>query len=100
VISGDQSLTLSPALAAKLLRSHNAPKDMAFAPDRTPARWLFRPFNASSRLSSDTYQGAGFAHASATRVVFVVYVVLLAGTGLMFKTPCRVASFRPRTSSI
>ena len=45
VISAINSLTLSPALAAVLLKPHGAPKD---APTRLIDRlfgWLFRPFN-------------------------------------------------------
>src|SRR3546814_7569961 len=44
VISAINSLTLSPALAARLLKAHDAPKDR---PSRLIDRlfgWLFRPF--------------------------------------------------------
>ena len=84
VISAINSLTLSPALAAKLLHSHNAPKDML---SRLIARllgWFFRPFNRFFKASSDTYQGAVSRTLGRRGVVFMVYVVLLAGTGLMF----------------
>ncbi len=84
VISAINSLTLSPALAAKLLHSHDAPKDM---PSRLIERllgWFFRPFNRFFKASSDTYQGAVSRTLGRRGVVFMVYVVLLAGTGLMF----------------
>jgi multidrug efflux pump len=45
VISAINSLTLSPALAALLLKPHGAPKDL---PTRLIDRlfgWIFRPFN-------------------------------------------------------
>src|SRR5256885_11196805 len=45
VISAINSLTLSPALAAKLLQPRGAPRDpLARGLDRSLG-WLFRPFN-------------------------------------------------------
>src|SRR5690606_27979806 len=58
VISAINSLTLSPALAAKLLRPHGAEKD---APTRIIERlfgWVFRPFNRFFKRSSERYEGA------------------------------------------
>ena len=58
VISAINSLTLSPALAARLLKAHGAPKD---APSRLIDRlfgWVFRPFNRFFKRSSERYQGA------------------------------------------
>src|SRR5690606_12863096 len=58
VISGFNSLTLSPALAATLLRAHDAPKDM---PTRIIDRllgWVFRPFNRFFGRSAERYQRA------------------------------------------
>ncbi|WP_202845113.1 efflux RND transporter permease subunit [Luteimonas saliphila] len=85
-ISGLNSLTLSPALAAKLLKAHDAPKD---APTRLIDRlfgWLFRPFNRFFGRSAERYQGAVSRALGRRGAVFVVYAVLLAGAGLMFKT--------------
>src|SRR5712672_3517492 len=46
VISAFNSLTLSPALAAVLLKSHDAPKDrFSKVLDKIFGGWLFRPFN-------------------------------------------------------
>ncbi|MDH4581700.1 efflux RND transporter permease subunit [Pseudomonas sp. BN415] len=46
VISAFNSLTLSPALAAVLLRDHHAPKDrFSRVLDSLFGRWLFTPFN-------------------------------------------------------
>ena len=84
VISAINSLTLSPALAAKLLHSHNAPKDMLSRLIERLLGWFFRPFNRFFKASSDTYQGAVSRTLGRRGVVFMVYVVLLAGTGLMF----------------
>ncbi|HEY9255980.1 MAG TPA: multidrug efflux RND transporter permease subunit [Stenotrophomonas sp.] len=85
VISAINSLTLSPALAARLLRSHDAPKD---APSRVIDRlfgWVFRPFNRFFKSSSERYQGAVSRILGRRGMVFAVYVVLLLVTGVMFK---------------
>jgi multidrug efflux pump len=85
VISAINSLTLSPALAARLLKAHDAPKDR---PSRLIDRlfgWLFRPFNRFFKRSSDGYQGVVSRTLGRRGAVFVVYAVLLAATGLMFK---------------
>ncbi|MBB5208106.1 efflux RND transporter permease subunit [Chiayiivirga flava] len=85
VISAINSLTLSPALAAVLLKSHDAKKDL---PTRLIDRgfgWLFRPFNRFFNKSSDGYQG--FVGRSLRRrgAVFAVYLVLLGGAALLFQ---------------
>jgi multidrug efflux pump len=85
VISAINSLTLSPALAARLLRPHDAAKD---APSQLIERlfgWLFRPFNRIFNASSGRYQGLVSRALGKRGAVFVVYAMLLIGTGLMFK---------------
>ncbi|RDZ26639.1 efflux RND transporter permease subunit [Lysobacter silvisoli] len=85
VISAINSLTLSPALAARLLKPHGAEKD---APSRLIDRlfgWIFRPFNRFFATSSQKYQGAVKRTLGKRGAVFVVYAVLLVATGLMFK---------------
>src|SRR3546814_20905770 len=85
VISAINSLTLSPALAARLLKPHDAAKD---APTRLIDRlfgWVFRPFNRFFANSSHRYQ-SGVSKALGKRgAVFVVYAVLLLAPGLMFQ---------------
>ncbi|MBN8799297.1 MAG: efflux RND transporter permease subunit, partial [Stenotrophomonas nitritireducens] len=85
VISAINSLTLSPALAARLLKPHDAAKD---APTRIIDRmfgWVFRPFNRFFRSSSEKYE-RGVARILGRRgAVFLVYAVLLVGTGVIFK---------------
>ena len=80
VISAINSLTLSPALAAKLLKAHDAPKDAAFARDRASVRLgvpsvqpllqgkLRRAIRAPSRARLE-HRGA----------VFAIYALLLLG---------------------
>src|SRR5205085_3965259 len=84
VISAINSLTLSPALAAKLLHSRDAPKDMLSRMIERLLGWFFRPFNRFFKASSDSYQSAVSRTLGRRGVVFMVYVALLAGTGLMF----------------
>src|SRR5690606_4834004 len=84
VISAVNSLTLSPALAARLLRPRGAEKDR---PTRIIERlfgWVFRPFNRFFHTSSERYQGAVSRALGRRGAVFAVYVVLLLATGLMF----------------
>ncbi|MEG3113221.1 multidrug efflux RND transporter permease subunit OqxB [Pantoea sp. T14] len=84
VISAINSLTLSPALAAMLLKDHHAPKDM---PTRLIDRlfgWLFRPFNRFFQRSAHGYESMVGKTLRRRGAVFAVYVLLLAGAGWMF----------------
>ncbi|HIE3966730.1 TPA: multidrug efflux RND transporter permease subunit SdeB [Serratia marcescens] len=86
VISAINSLTLSPALAARLLKPHGAPKDL---PSRLIDRlfgWLFRPFNRFFASGSQRYQRGVYRVLGRRGAVFVVYLLLLAAAGVMFKT--------------
>ncbi|HGM6838962.1 TPA: multidrug efflux RND transporter permease subunit SdeB [Serratia marcescens] len=86
VISAINSLTLSPALAARLLKPHGAPKDL---PSRLIDRlfgWLFRPFNRFFANGSQRYQRGVSRVLGRRGAVFVVYLLLLAAAGVMFKT--------------
>ncbi|MGN2496065.1 multidrug efflux RND transporter permease subunit SdeB [Serratia nevei] len=86
VISAINSLTLSPALAARLLKPHGAPKDL---PSRLIDRlfgWLFRPFNRFFASGSHRYQRGVSRVLGRRGAVFVVYLLLLAAAGVMFKT--------------
>ncbi|GAB2510290.1 efflux RND transporter permease subunit [Lysobacter humi (ex Lee et al. 2017)] len=85
VISAINSLTLSPALAARLLKPHGAPKD---APTRLIDRlfgWIFRPFNRFFTTSAGRYQAAVSRTLGRRGAVFAVYAGLLVATGLMFQ---------------
>ena len=86
VISAFNSLTLSPALAARLLKPHGAPKDL---PSRLIDRlfgWLFRPFNRFFASGSQRYQHGVSRVLGRRGAVFVVYLLPLVAAGVMFKT--------------
>ena len=85
VISAINSLTLSPALAAKLLKSHGTPKDALSRWIERLFGWVFRPFNRFFKASSDHYQGTVSRTLKHRGAVFAVYALLLLGTGLMFQ---------------
>ena len=85
VISTINSLTLSPALAAMLLKPHNAPKDRLTRVIDKLFGWIFRPFNRFFNASSNKYQGGVARSLKHRGAVFVVYALLLLGTGVMFK---------------
>ncbi len=87
VISAFNSLTLSPALAAVLLRSHNAPKD-GFSKflDKLLGGWLFRPFNRFFIKASNGYVGAVGRVIRVSGVALVVYAGLIVLTWLGFSS--------------
>jgi len=85
VISAINSLTLSPALAAVLLRPHDAPPD---APSRLLAKsfgWLFRPFNRFFNASSERYSAGVTKSIGSSKTTFAIYGVLLAATFIAFQ---------------
>lgn len=84
LISAFNSLTLSPALAALLLKPHDAAKD---APSRLIDRlfgWLFRPFNRFFEAASHRYVRAVQRILRRSGVAFATYGGLLALTWLGF----------------
>ncbi|WP_040240353.1 efflux RND transporter permease subunit [Chromohalobacter japonicus] len=86
VISTINSLTLSPALAAMLLKPHDAPRDrLTRVIDFLFGWWLFRPFNRFFNAGSNRYQGLVSGSLRRRGAVFVVYLVLLGTTGYLFK---------------
>jgi hydrophobe/amphiphile efflux-1 (HAE1) family protein len=84
LISAFNSLTLSPALAAVLLKPHGAPKDaLARVIDRVGGRF-FAWFNARFKRGGDRYSGRiGGTIARAPRLL-LMYAVLVAVTVLGF----------------
>ncbi|MGK9418959.1 efflux RND transporter permease subunit [Pseudomonas cedrina] len=81
VISAFNSLTLSPALAAVLLRAHDAPKDrFSRFLDKLFGGWLFRPFNRFFEKASHGYVG------TVRRVIRGSGIALFVYAGLMVLT--------------
>ncbi|MCX7319664.1 MAG: efflux RND transporter permease subunit, partial [Hyphomicrobiales bacterium] len=84
VISAFNSLTLSPALAALLLKGHDAPKDpLTRFMDRTLG-WFFVRFNRFFTRSSNAYGGGVKRVISRRAVVMGVYIALVGVTGYLF----------------
>lgn len=86
VISAINSLTLSPALAAMLLKGHDAPKDRLTRIIDALFGWLFRPFNRFFQRSAHGYESLVGRTLRRRGAVFGVYILLLAGAGFMFHT--------------
>ena len=87
VISAFNSLTLSPALAAVLLRAHDAPKDrFSRVLDKLFGGWLFRPFNRFFVKASNGYVNSVGRVIRFSGVALVVYVGLIVMTWLGFST--------------
>jgi len=86
VISAINSLTLSPALAAMLLKDHHAPKDRLTRIIDALFGWLFRPFNRFFQRSAHGYESLVGRTLRRRGAVFGVYLLLLAGAGFMFHT--------------
>ena len=85
VISAFNSLTLSPALAAILLRPHDAPRDALTRAMDSVLGGFFRWFNRMFRRNSDRYSG-GVTGIVVKRksVALIVYAVLLGLAVLLF----------------
>ncbi len=86
VISAINSLTLSPALAAKLLQGHGARKDWLARGMDAGLGWFFQRFNRMFNRSASGYENVVGRSFKMRGVVFVVYVALLGGTAWLFNT--------------
>jgi multidrug efflux pump len=87
VISAFNSLTLSPALAAVLLKAHDAPKDrFSRLLDKLLGGWLFRPFNRLFVKASNGYVGAVGRVIRVSGVALLVYAGLIVMTWLGFSS--------------
>lgn len=85
VISAINSLTLSPALAALLLKSHDAPKDaLTRGMDKVFGRF-FAAFNKAFGRGSDNYSRGVKGAISRKAVMLGVYLVLVLATAGLFK---------------
>ncbi|HEX5959428.1 MAG TPA: multidrug efflux RND transporter permease subunit [Hyphomicrobiaceae bacterium] len=85
VISAINSLTLSPALAALLLKGHDAPKDRLTRSMDVALGWLFRAFNRVFGRGTSAYSGGVKSVISRKALGMGVYLVLVAVTFGLFK---------------
>jgi multidrug efflux pump len=84
VISAINSLTLSPALAAKLFRPHGAPQDWLERGIQKVFGGFFRAFNRMFKRRSEGYHGLVSYSLGRRGSVFFLYALLLIGTAWMF----------------
>jgi multidrug efflux pump len=85
VISAINSLTLSPALAALLLKDHHAPKDKLSKAMDWAFGWIFRPFNRFFEAASRKYSNGVARLIRVSAVALILYGGLLALTVSLFK---------------
>jgi multidrug efflux pump len=85
LISAFNSLTLSPALAALLIKPGHAKKDLLSRLIDTLLGWFFRLFNRTFDLGIAGYGAVVRRLLRVSGLVLVVYIGLLALTGLMFQ---------------
>jgi multidrug efflux pump len=85
VISAFNSLTLSPALCAALLQSHDARKDWFGRWMERLLGWFFRPFNKAFAWSGDRYAAGVGGVLRKSVLALAVYAGLVVLTGWGFK---------------
>ncbi|MBT2304312.1 multidrug efflux RND transporter permease subunit [Variovorax paradoxus] len=85
VISAINSLTLSPALAALLLRGHDQPKDALTRGMDRVFGWLFRGFNRFFHRGAEAYSGGVKNVISRKTLMLVIYLALVGVTFGLFK---------------
>ncbi len=86
VISAINSLTLSPALAALLLKGHDAPKDPLTRGMDFAFGWLFRGFNRAFGSGSKAYGKSVQGVLSRKAIMMSIYLVLLGVVYGLFQT--------------
>jgi multidrug efflux pump len=86
IISAINSLTLSPALSALLLKGHGAAPDLLTRFMNRAFGWFFRGFNVAFRRGSEAYGGGVRRVLSRKAVVMGIYLVLIGATFGLFKT--------------
>src|SRR5258708_7083501 len=85
LISAFNSLTLSPALASLLIRPGHATQDLLTRLIDTALGWFFHLFNRTFNLGIAGYGAVVRRLLRVSGLVLVVYIGLLALTGLMFQ---------------
>jgi len=84
VISAFNSLTLSPALSALLLRGHHGKKDLVTRTMDKLLGWFFRPFNRFFDWASRTYTGGVRRVIRFSAIALLLYAGLVVFTGFTF----------------
>ncbi len=85
IISAFNSLTLSPALSALLLKGHHGPKDALTRGMDFAFGWFFRPFNRFFEWASLKYSNGVARLLRMSVIALVVYAGLVGATALLFK---------------
>ena len=85
LISTFNSLTLSPALSAILLRGHDAPKDILMKLMDALFGWFFRLFNKFFVGASKMYKNGVARAIRLTPLMIILYAVLIALTFIGFQ---------------
>ena len=85
VISAVNSLTLSPALAAALLKAHGAPPDRLTRVLDALFGWVFRPFNRLFNGAAKAYAEGGPRALGRAPLMLTVYAFLVVATVVMFQ---------------
>ncbi|HTB63757.1 MAG TPA: efflux RND transporter permease subunit [Opitutales bacterium] len=86
IISAFNSLTLSPALAAMLLKKHGAKKDSFQRLIDFLFGWFFRPFNRVFHRGSTSYETGVKATLRHKAAMLVMYALLIGATLFLFHT--------------
>jgi multidrug efflux pump len=84
VISAFNSLTLSPALCAVLLKDHHAPKDWLSRAMEKTFGWFFHPFNRVFAWAGNKYSTGVASVLRKSAIALVVYGGLVLLTGWSF----------------
>ncbi|MFG1181538.1 efflux RND transporter permease subunit [Xanthobacter versatilis] len=85
VISAINSLTLSPALSALLLKGHDAPKDRLTRLMDFAFGWFFKGFNKAFVKGSNAYGGVVKRTIAHKVIMLGLYLVLVAMTAVLFR---------------
>ncbi len=80
IISAFNSLTLSPAMAAILLKGHDEPQDWLTRTMETKLGWFFDGFNRFFKKSSESYSGQVRKILGHKKLAFSIYLLLVALT--------------------
>lgn len=84
VISALNSLTLSPAMAALLLKGHDAKPDFLTRWMDRNLRWLFGPFNRFFKSGANSYSGRLTKVLQRKSVAIGIYLLLIGATAAFF----------------